>query len=435
MDQSIQLPRQIGGPRPPLQAQRAWIRETPVVTFGEGPKVAFKLLLFFLLFLYSNIAVIYKGLESYRPAAAIAVAAIFMMVVEIGQSRRRFQLMWPQGILLVTFLALAFVSSFDAMWARLAFERTSDVLKILLIYILIENTVTTEKRVRTVFLTMVCCGVIPAVGLIYYFSHGIFIEGSRGAWRGLFGNPNEAAYGFLILLPLALTVALKSGWPMRIFIAVISAISLLAIFLTFSRGGMMGLLAVVGLIGWKQKSMVFRLLMVVGLIAALFVGGLYWNRNQTFKDIKDDTTFNQRIATIRAGIRMFEAHPLLGVGPGCSIVAYPLYVPPEAHCGCQLQLVIHNSFVQVLSEMGILGFAASMLLLGTSLWDAWKMQKGPMAPYATALEIALWGCIVCGLSGGFTYTWWPYILIGLVVATKHISRSTLSEGANAAAVV
>ena len=418
----------------PLRRPRAWIREVPIVSLGEGPKLAFKLLLFFLLFLYSNIAVIYKVLDPYRPAAVIAIAAIAMMVIEIGHSRRRFQLMWPQGLLMLAFLALAFVSSFDAIWARLAFERTSDILKIVLIYILIENTVTSESRVRTMFLAMVCCGLIPAVGIIYYFSRGILIEGSRGAWRGVVGKPNEAAYGLLILLPLALTVAIKSRWPMRVFLTAVCAISLLAIFLTYSRGGLMGLFAVIGLIGWKQKSMVFRLVMVLGLIAALFVGALYWNRGQNFKDISKDTTFNQRIATIKAGIRMFEAHPLLGVGPGCSIVAYPLYVPPEAHCGCQLQLVIHNSFIQVLSEMGILGFLASTLLLAASLWDAWRMQKGPMAPYAAALEIALWGCIVCGLSGGFTYTWWPYILIGLIVATKHIANSYPPEGANAATV-
>src|SRR5205823_1834326 len=104
-----------------------------------GPKIAFKLLLLFLLFLYSNIAVVYKPLDALRPGVVIAVAAIFMMVIEIGQSHRRFQLAWPQGLLLVSFLALAFVSSFDAMWVRLAFERTTDIAKILLIYVLIEN--------------------------------------------------------------------------------------------------------------------------------------------------------------------------------------------------------------------------------------------------------------------------------------------------------
>jgi O-antigen ligase len=210
--------------------------------------------------------------------------------------------------------------------------------------------------------------------------------------------------------------------------------NLLGVFLTFSRGGLMGLFTVIGLIGWRQKSIVIRGLMVLGLVGAISVGGLYWNRNQTFKDISKDTTFNQRIATIRAGIAMFEARPLLGVGPGCSIVAYPIYVPEDAHCGCQLQLVIHNSFIQVLSEIGILGFTVSMLFLGISIWDARKMQKGPYASYASALEIALWGCVVCGFSGGFTYTWWPYILIGLVVALKHISASKPLEGANESAL-
>src|SRR5262245_15979940 len=165
-----------------INRPRTWIRETPTVPIGEGPKIAFRLLLLFLLLLYSAVPVIY-GLEAYRPAAVMAMAAIVMMFIEIGHARRRFQFMWPQGLLLVAFLAVAFVSSFDAMWARLAFDRTSDLAKIVLIYILIENTVTTESRVRTVFVTMVCCGLIPAVGTIVYYLRGILVEGSRAGWR------------------------------------------------------------------------------------------------------------------------------------------------------------------------------------------------------------------------------------------------------------
>jgi O-antigen ligase len=416
----------------PLKRPRSWIREIPVLTTGQGPKFAFRLLLFFLLFLYSSIAVVYKNLEAYRPAAVMAVAAIFMMLFEISQARRRFHLMWPQGVLLLGFLAVAFVSSFDAMWARLAFERTSEIAKIVLIYILIENTVTSERRLRTVFVAIVAFALIPAVGTITYYFRGIVIEGSRAAWRGLFANPNEAAYGLVVVLPLAWTMAVKSRLAMRIFLFAAMAVHLLAIFLTYSRGGLLALFAVIGLLGWKQRSPMLRVVMILGLIGALFVGGLYWNRNQGFKDISKDTTFNQRIATIQAGIRMFEAHPLLGVGPGCSIVAYPLYVPAESHCGCQLQLVIHNSFIQTLSELGVFGFLAFTLFVGWSLWDARKMQAGSMAPYAGALEVALWGYVVSSLSGGFAYSWWPYILIGLVVAAKHISASPRPEGLNAA---
>jgi len=419
--------------RLPLKGSRPWIREVPTTaTPGEGPRIAFKLLLGFLLLLYSSVAVIYKSLEPFRPVALMAVAAIFMMFVELGQARRRFQLMWPQGFLLLAFVALAFIASFDAMWARLAFDRTGDLAKIILIYVLIENTATSERRIHAVCLTMVCCGLIPAIGVIDHYARGILIEGSRGAWRGLFSNPNEAAYGLLVLLPLALTIAIRAGWVLRVVMTFAMLVMLVAIFITYSRGGLLGLLVVVGLIAWKQKSLAIRSLMGVGLIGALFVGGLYWNRNQGIKDISSDTTFNQRITTIKAGLRMFEAHPLLGVGPGCSIVAYPLYVPPESNGGGQPQLVIHNSFIQVLSEVGIPGFVVFMMLLGSSLWDAWRLQKGPLAPYAGALEIALWGCIACSLSGGFVYTWWPYIFIGLIAAAKHASDGYATEGTNAA---
>jgi O-antigen ligase len=170
------------------------------------------------------------------------------------------------------------------------------------------------------------------------------------------------------------------------------------------------------------------------LIGALFFVGMYWNRKQDFNNIGSDTTYNQRLATIKAGLKMFEAHPLLGVGAGCSIVAYPLYVPSDAHCGCQLQLVIHNTPVQTLSELGLAGFLPFMAFIGLSVFHAWRMQKGPLASYATGLELALWGFIVCGMSGGYSYTWWPFILIGLIVAMRHIADSKAMESGNAATI-
>jgi len=57
-----------------------------------------------------------------------------------------------------------------------------------------------------------------------------------------------------------------------------------------------------------------------------------------------------------------------------------------------------------------------------------------LAPYGAALEIALWGFVVCSLSGGFAYSWFPYIFIALVVAVKRISALQRPEGLNAAAI-
>src|SRR3954470_2508957 len=83
MEQSIEYGG-LAAPRP-----RRWVRETPAGAETDGPKMAFKLLLLFLIVLYSNVALIYK-LDAYRPALLIAIAAIVMMIVELAQLRQSF---------------------------------------------------------------------------------------------------------------------------------------------------------------------------------------------------------------------------------------------------------------------------------------------------------------------------------------------------------
>jgi O-antigen ligase len=396
---------------------------------NDGPKIAFKLLLVFIITLYSTVAVVYKEqLDSIRPALIIAGTALFMMIIELGKSRRGFRLMWPQGVMLIAFLGVCVISSLDAIYVRYAVNQTVEFGKIVVVYILLENLVTSEKRLRTTMLTMLIGGLFPAIGIIYNYQSGVFVERVRAAWRGIFANPNEAAYALIVLIPLALALASKSRRLPRLAFWAVVGVYLAAIFLTFSRGGLIGLFAVLVLIGWKQQSIVIKAGMLAALLAGLLVVGMFWTRSGgSFKDISTDTTVRQRLATFQAGGLMFLNNPLLGVGPGDSMVAYPLYAPKQVNCGCQDQLVVHNTFIQVLAETGILGFIPFIILICSSLYYARKMEKGPLGAYAMALELSLFGFVVCSLSGGFTYTWWPYILIGLIAAAKRIHDSRTSE--------
>src|SRR5438105_3750042 len=133
-----------------LPAPGRWIREAAPATEAGATKLSFKLLILFLLILYSNIAIAIPQLDAFRPALVVAVAAIVMLFLELGQSGQTFRFMWPHGILVVAFLAACFFSSFSAFWPGYAFNKSTDVAKIVLIYILIENTVTTRRRLQTV---------------------------------------------------------------------------------------------------------------------------------------------------------------------------------------------------------------------------------------------------------------------------------------------
>jgi len=145
----------------------------------------------------------------------------------------------------------------------------------------------------------------------------------------------------------------------------------------------------------------------------------------------------QRLSTIQAGINMVEDRPLLGVGPGCSEVGWKKYSPDTTLA--QGTLHTHNTFVQVLAETGLLGGGLFYLLLWSGLRKAqragraWKLWGDRDAHrLVSALEIALWGLFVCGLSGGYVLSWFPYLLLGLVAAAWSITVDAAAAARTAA---
>jgi O-antigen ligase len=120
---------------------------------------------------------------------------------------------------------------------------------------------------------------------------------------------------------------------------------------------------------------------------------------------------------------MFVDHPWLGVGPGCSVIAWPLYAPQGLYT--RGALVTHNTIVQVFSETGILGAIPFLLLIGFGLYYTRRLAlNSSTANLGIAIEVALWGLVICGMSGGYALTWFPYILLGLAAAARRIPRET-----------
>jgi hypothetical protein len=79
MDRSIEYPAWGDGPdanKTSLTRRRRWMRETPVVTDTEGPKIAFRLLLCSSVVLYSNVADIHKQLDISAGAHYCCVGAL-----------------------------------------------------------------------------------------------------------------------------------------------------------------------------------------------------------------------------------------------------------------------------------------------------------------------------------------------------------------------
>jgi O-antigen ligase len=388
---------------------------------ATGTPASYWLLLAFLFLLYANLPMVMPALDPLHLAKVVGGAALVALIAERALARKSMRLASPEGYLLLGFLGAAALSSLTALWPHLAVDAVSDLVKMSIVFFFIVNCATTEMRLRGVMWVMVIGGLLPAAGTLRNYQQGNLVEG-RAAWVGIFANPNEVAYSLVILLPLVAFLAAGLGLIPRLALLGVALLYVAAILVTFSRGGVVGLVAVMGLYAWRKRSILLLCLMVLLMVSGLVLAGRFWSRGENFNNLNQDTSFRQRLATSQAGLAMFADHPMLGVGPACSVIAWPLYAPADLYT--RGALVTHNSFVQALSEFGILGSVPFILFIGFGLRHARKLALDVARPGAfnmgAGIEVAIWGFIVCGMSGGYLLTWFPYILLGLAASARQI---------------
>jgi O-antigen ligase len=390
-------------------------------TAATGTPPSYWLLLVFLFLLYANLPFVLPVTEILRPAKVVAGAALVTLLAETLLGRRTLCFAWPEGSLLLFFVGVAAVSCLTALWPRQAAESLSDLVKMTLVYFFIVNCANTERQLRGVMWTVVISGLIPAAGTLRNYLLGNLVDG-RASWLGIFANPNEVAYSLVILVPVAAFLAVGLGLLPRLALLGISIVYAGAVFVTFSRGGLVALAVVVALYAWRRRNVWIWAALLATAAAALVAGGKHWSRGEDFSGLKGDVSFRQRLATSEAGLSMFADHPLLGVGLGCSVIAWPLYAPKDLYS--RGALVTHNTVIQPLGETGVFGFAAFVSFVGFGIYYARKLALDAslrsLANLGAGLEIAVWGFVICGLSGGYVLTWFPYILVGMVSSAARI---------------
>jgi O-antigen ligase len=392
-------------------------------------------------------------------SALAALAAMVLGRLKQGLSITRFT---PELGGVLTLGATILMTAPFSIWMGGSVATFTDVyVKLILIFILMLNTLTTPKRIdRFLWLIVLATGYI-AFRAVADYARGInLIENGRvqGAVGGMFKNPNDLALNMVAVMPLATSLAMRAVTPLRRLAAAGCALLMIgAIIASQSRSGTIGLAVMILILGAtmaRRRPAIAFAAVFAFLLALPLMPSSYWHRISSITDeSRDDTGSREARQTLfRESFRAFLQHPLTGVGAG----QFKNYDPEGRE---QAWRESHNVVLQVAAELGIVGLGAFLFLVARAAMSGPNTRRllkragglparrrgGRVAPdalitpeesewfqsHTSAMTAALAGWFFCALFASVAYNWTFYYLLALAIAPREILLDRLG-GARAA---
>jgi O-antigen ligase len=248
----------------------------------------------------------------------------------------------------------------------------------------------------------------------------------RYAGSGL--DPNDLGLLLALSLPISLYLVTierhrRVVWMYRVQ----QVVAILAIGLTSSRAALFTTMVALFYVPLAFVKMTFRqkfAFLLIGAVAissaVVFLPETTWKRwRGTGKELAQGT-WNERLVIWSVGLELFQEHPVRGVGAGSFPDGTRKMLPPG--------FVAHNTFLSILVEEGLVGFALFLLLLLALVFPTLQLPGAERSLWLVVL--AVW---TLGVS---TLTWEnrkpTWFLFGLLAAWLSAARSQKRSGSRAA---
>ncbi len=238
----------------------------------------------------------------------------------------------------------------------------------------------TPKRQET---TMLIFAVVSMISAIFAVLQGEIAEDALSSARvaGLAVNANQAARYYVVAFVCFYFLRSTMQKPFLRFLYFIGILTtFVGIFFTVSRTGILLLFVSSILLLWFQPRVKNKIGLIVFLIVGLLGISFYSESiiniiRGIFPAIREGTdTIGLRYDLWQAGWKMWLDYPVQGIGIG----QYPpnlLYYMRLFEGAERSGLSPHNSYVHVLAETGLVGFALFMAMLISAFKNLWPHQS------------------------------------------------------------
>lgn len=369
------------------------------------------------------------------PLAKLVGGGTLLAVLVRYLPNRDFRYNYRQTWLLAGFALTLFISIPFSFWAGRSIELSSDFLKIIIYYLIFINIVRTPKTLRIAAAVTLLCVAVLAYSVIKGYMGGAFRSGAEiGA--GVFGDANDVAQVFVTILPLTVFWKLRSPFTSFWFWA-FTAFFTIATIITQSRGGLLGLAAVIFfmLTRGRNKLVGAAMFAVVAVVVAVSLPSQFTERYKTIGTYEEDASAMGRIYAWEAGMNMMLTRPLTGVGIGCFEIAFGMTYRPEGFFSNKW-MAPHNTLVQVGGETGVVGLMLWLAMFFTCVVVLRRLKPAGTEKEQIEIDQArdalLIGFLGFGVTAFFLTQGLSYLFYFLIAATVCVVEMNRAAGERAA---
>jgi len=294
----------------------------------------------------------------------------------------------------------------------------------LVMFALVTALMTTSRHIERLVATLLVAnvGLLVTAALVRSGAFGeekITISQNFERTGALVQNPNELAFTLTTMLVLAIMTFLRArSLPVKTLVFGLAAADLFFIMATLSRSGFISLCVVLAFLVFKLTSNLkaVTVILVLVLAGALMVPDALFERFGRIDQVRDVDRFQ----IMRVGVAMSLDHPLLGVGLGNYVAAFPDYNVSNM----KREAPAHNMYLDLAAQMGLPALALYLALLAITWRGLFRMerrlrQEGRTRSFPYLMNLAiqafLVNLVVFGLSADMEFDYGAFIMLGAAV--------------------
>jgi O-antigen ligase len=352
---------------------------------------------------------------SARLIGVVTVVLGLVAIVEKGALKRPM----PAHFMMALFVISAAVSNLWSLYPEGTLIQTITYIQLFTLIWLIWELCPGVREQKHLMQAYVLGTFVSGTDTIYRFLAHQASAYQRYAGSGLDANDLGLMMALSIPVSYYLLIQEKSRMVWVYRLQIILAVT--TILLTASRGATLACLVALAIVPLTHTRLTARKKIALLLTLSFLVCGVLllvpassWERLSTVPHEMEHGTFTGRTVIWKAGWQIFREHPFLGIGSNAFrlIVSRVLEEPIRLDDQDSPAPPAHNTFLSVLVEQGVIGFAIFCAMLGVLGFSLMAMPPFPQKLWVVVLTV--WAVGVSSLTWEMRKPTWFFF--GLLVA-------------------